>query len=404
MFGLKNLFTKSGAKILTSADLDNLLRSESSSGSASVNETTSLGVAAFYACVKVLAESIGQLPLNLCKRVDGNRTETAHGEDLHNILHYEPNFTHNSLEFRELMMALALTKGDAVAYVTRDSRGNAYELFPVMNPEITVEDGWNVKYRVLLNGTLTEVPRENIFHLRGLSINGYTGMSPIAYQRETLASSINLQKHGSLVFKNGARPSGILSHPQKLSDPAAKRIKASWDGAHGGDKQGGTAVIEEGMTYTPVSLSNQDSQYIEAKQLSRTDICGIMRVPPHMIADLSKSSFSNITQQSLEYIKYSLLPWIKRWEQAIRRDILTKQQKKDGYFVDFDLNALERADITTRFASYVQGIQNGMYSPNDALGKEGDNPREGGDIYLTPVNMTTKPESIGAENEENTNS
>lgn len=394
MFGfVKSIFGKSDPKILTSADLDRLLMSGGLSSGAYVNETSAMGIAAYYTCVKILSESLAQLPLDLGKKDASGIKTTDRNSDLFNLLHYQPNMIHNSFEFRELMMVMCLNRGDAVAIVTRRANGEAIEMLPAINPKITLGNGWNIKYEVKVGDAYEVIPRENILHIRGMSLNGYSGMSPIAFQRETLGHSIALQKHGSTLFSNGARPSGVLSHPNKLSKEATERIRDSWYSAHGGENQGGTAVIEEGITYTPISLTNQDSQYIEAKQLSKTDIFSIFRIPPHMAADLSKSSFNNIEQQSLEFLKYALLPWIKRWEHALRRDVLTREQKKSGYFADFNLVALERSDIKTRYESYMKGIQNGIMSPNEARALEGLNPREGGDVYLTPMNMTTNPES-----------
>lgn len=387
---LRRLFKKE-TRILTS---DQLAAYLSSGGGVSVSESTAIGIAAVYACVKILSESIAQLPLNLLQKgPDGAATHTR-ANGLYDVLHFQPNSLQTSFEFRESLMAKALLRGNGFAVINwNPQRNKVLELIPVDRATMKVLGNYNATYKATIGSKTFDVPWRNMFHLKGLSLDGYMGVSPLAYQKKTFKLALAGQQHGIATLENGARPGGILKNPIYLEDEQIDRIRESWEAAHGGGRQGGTAILEGGMEYTPITMSQADIQFIETNQLTKTDIFSIYRVPPHMAADLTKSSFNNIENMDLGFVKYSLLPWIKRWEQAIRRDLLTERQKASGIYADFNLTALERADLKTRSESYKDGIQNGWLSPNDVRQLEGLNPRPGGDIYLTPMNMSTNPDA-----------
>ncbi len=375
---------------MTSAQLDELLAMAGvSTSGVAVTASTAMQVATVYACVRLLADSIAQLPVKLYRRGKGGEKESLSVDPLAAILVHAPNGWMTSFEFRELMMTYLCLRGNFYAYIGRDNRGSVTELLPMPTGTVTVRrNGWMPIYDITLDGKRHTVPAENIFHVRGVSLDGVIGLSPIACQRNAIGLTVAAENHGSRTFRNGARPGGVLIHPGKLSDEALKHLRASWDRTHGGENSGGTAILEEGMSYSPVAMTNEDAQYLEARGFQRTEICSIFRVPPHMIGDLTKSSFSNITQQSLEFVKYTILPWSKRIEAAIHRDLLTDRQRQQGVFVELLVDGLERADIKTRYEAYVHGIANGWMSPNEVRAKENMNPREGGDVYLMPLNMT----------------
>jgi len=388
---IKSFFTKSGGtKILTSADLADLLGSGGgTSAGVNITPSTAMQCVAVFACVRILGESLGQLPLILYRKTAIGK-ERAIDHPLYSVLHDKPNSYQTSFEFRELGMARLNLRGNYYCFINWVGTGKkrrVYELLPLSSVTVKQNKDWGLEYNANIGGKVEAIPPGNIFRVMGLSLDGYTGISPISYAKESIGLSLATEKHGGTIFKNGARPSGTLSHPQTLSDVAAGRIKERWNAAHGGSNQSGTAVLEEGLVYSPVSMTNEDAQFLETRKFQKPEIASIFRVPPHMIGDLEKSAFSNITQQALEFSKYTVLPWARRWEQCITRDLLSQEDRDQGYYVEFLLDGIERADIQTRHSVYRSGINSGIYSPNECRAKENLNPYKGGDTYLRPLNM-----------------
>jgi len=360
--------------------------------SAGVNVTpeTAMRCIAVFACVRILGESIGQLPLILYRKTDLGK-ERATDHPLYSVLHDKPNSYQTSFEFRELGMARLNLRGNYHCFINWIGTGKnrrVHELLPLSSVTVKQNKDWGLEYHANIGGETEIIPPGNIFRVIGLSLDGFTGISPIAYAKESIGLSLATEKHGGNVFKHGARPAGILSSTQTLSKDAAGRLKERWDMAHGGSKQGGTAVLEEGLTYSPVSMTNEDAQFLETRKFQKPEIASIFRVPPHMIGDLEKSSFSNITQQSLEFAKYTILPWARRWEQCISRDLLSLEERQQGYYVEFLLDGLERADIETRFKIYHTAVADAILNPNECRAKENMNPYKGGDVFVRPLNMT----------------
>lgn len=392
--------TKSDAQVLTSRDLAALFGSGGSSvAGVGVSPATAMRYVTVYACVRLIAESIAQLPIHVYRKLSDGSKQRLTDVPLADILSVAPNSWQTGFEYFEFALAALCLRGNHYAFKSVSNRGQLLELIPFFPGSVTVHrSGYELRYLVRFeDGSTDTLPQEKIHHVRGLSLDGFTGISPVAYQRNAIGLGIAAENHGGYVFKNGAKPAGALVHPGQLSDEAYARIKKSWQETHGGEKQGGTAVLEEGLDFKNISMSNEDAQYLETRQFQRTEICSIFRVPPHMIGDLTKSSFSNISQQSLEMVKYTFLPWCRRLETAMNRDLLSPQDRQRGLYVQFLLDGLERADIETRYKVYNIGVNTGMLSPNDCRSKENMNPREGGDIYLVPLNMADSTEGVPAD-------
>lgn len=383
-------------EILTSADLAAVLQGSASSAGIGVGPTTALRYVTVWACVRLLAESIAQMPLHLYRKLADGSKERVTGSSLSEILSTKPNSWQTAFEYIEFLVTALCLRGNHYAFINRLSSGIIAELIPFMPQAVTPKrDGYDINYQVRFeDGTTDTLPQEKIHHIRGLSLDGFTGVSPIAYQRNAIGMGIAAENHGAYLLRNGAMPSGTLSHPSKLTDEAYKRIRKSWQETHGGDKQGGVAVLEEGLRFDKITMNNDDLQFLETRAFQRTEICSIFRVPPHMIGDLTKSSFSNITQQSLEMVKYTFLPWCRRIESAINRDLLSDDERRRGFYVEFLVSGLERADIEQRYRSYNVGIMSGILSPNECRAMENRNPRPGGDIYLAPLNMVDSTEGL----------
>lgn len=398
--GFLSFFNRKAIQTATTSDevrdmiRDVLGGGESSSGIA-VTPDRAMQVSAVYACVRVLAESMGQLPVGVFQKGrDGSKT-SLYDSDLYEKLHWQPNDFQTSQEFREMMTAHVALRGNGYAFANWKG-DKLLELLPFHpgNVEVTQNSDWSLNYKVTMaGGTVKLIPAANMFHLRGITLNGYAGISPIAYHRNTVGLSLATERHGARLFKNGARPGGVLSTPNKLSPDAAGRISRSWKSAHGGDNSGGTAVLEEGMTYASVGMSNEDAQYLETRKFQVEEIARIFRVPTVLLYTSDKTStYASAEQFFLSFVKFTLLPWVKRWEQCIRRDLIHKADRKSGIYVELNLDGMERGDIKARYEAYGTGIEKGILSANEVRGKENMNPRDGGDDYLTPLNMAVSGE------------
>ena len=245
----------------------------------------------------------------------------------------------------------------------------------------------DVKGKAKDAGTVTLSSRD-VLHIPGLGFDGLVGYSPIAMAKNAIGLAIATEEYGSKFFANGATPGGILEHPGVVKDP--ERVRESWNSAFGGSANANkVAVLEEGMKYTPISISPEQAQFLETRKFQIDEIARIFRVPPHMIGDLEKSSFSNIEQQSLEFVKYTLDPWVCRWEQSMQRALL-KADEKTLYFLKFNVDGLLRGDYQSRMNGYAVGRQNGWMSANDIRELENLDriaKEDGGDLYLVNGNM-----------------
>ena len=378
-------------------------------GSASgkpVNERTSMQMTAVYSCVRILSEAVASLPLNVYRYTDTGGKEKAFDHPLYRLLHDEPNPEMSSFIFRETLMTHLLLWGNAYAQIIRNGKGEVMALYPLMPDRMTVDRDSNgrlyYKYRksnddapTMESGVVSLAPSD-VLHVPGLGFDGLVGYSPIAMAKNAIGLAIAAEEYGSKFYANGAAPSGVLEHPGTLKDPT--RVRDSWNSTFGGSSNSHkVAVLEEGMKYTPISISPNEAQFLETRKFQINEIARIFRVPPHMVGDLEKSSFSNIEQQSLEFVKYTLDPWVIRWEQALYRTLLTEEEKKT-YFFKFNVEGLLRGDYQSRMQGYATARQNGWMSANDIRELEDLDriPAElGGDLYLINGNMLPL-ESAGA--------
>jgi len=400
--GLLDFFSRKNIQTATTPDevramiRDAMIGGESTSGE-TVTPDIALQVSAVYACVRVLAESVGQLPVGVYQKNPDGSKDSLTNSNLYEKLHWQPNDFQTSQEFREMMTAHVALRGNGYAFANF-SGDKLLELLPFHPDNVEVEQNpdWSLEYNVTMaGGTVKTIPSGNMFHLRGMTLNGYTGLSPIAYHRNTIGLSLATEKHGAKLFKNGARPGGVLSSPNRLTDISAARIARSWKKAHGGENTGGTAVLEEGMKYESVGMSNEDAQYLETRKFQVEEIARIFRVPTVLLYTSDKTStYASAEQFFLSFTRFTLLPWVIRWEQTIRRDLIAGPDQKGGVFVKLNLDGMERGDIKARYEAYGTGIEKGIMSPNEARKKENMNPRDGGDDYLTPLNMAVNGEPI----------
>ena len=304
----------------------------------------------------------------------------------------------SSFVFRETLMTHLLLWGNAYTQIIRNGKGVVIALYPLMPNKMSVDrDSQGQLYYRYYRGTdeairdkeqLVTLRPSDVLHIPGLGFDGLVGYSPIAMAKNAIGMAIACEEYGAKFFANGAAPGGVLEHPGTIKDP--QRVRESWQSTFGGSGNANKiAVLEEGMKYTPIGISPEQAQFLETRKFQINEIARIFRVPPHMVGDLEKSSFSNIEQQSLEFVKYTLEPWVIRWEQSIQRTLLT-QAEKSQYFVKFNLEGLLRGDYQSRMNGYATARQNGWMSANDIRELENLDripAEEGGDLYLINGNM-----------------
>ena len=365
-----------------------------------VTEMSAMQMTAVYSCVRILSEAVAGLPLQLFRYNEAGGREKALDHPLYRLLHDEPNPEMTSFVFRETLMSHLLLWGNAYAQIVRNGRGEVLGLYPLMPNKMkvdrdergnlyyeysrTTEDTSTLgkKQRVILRPT-------DVLHIPGLGFDGLVGYSPIAMAKNAIGLAIATEEYGAKFFANGATPGGVLEHPGIIKDP--QKIRDSWNAAYQGSANAHKVVVlEEGMKYQSIGISPEQAQFLETRKFQINEIARIFRVPPHMVGDLEKSSFSNIEQQSLEFVKYTLDPWVVRWEQAMTR-VLLLDSEKPRYFIKFNLEGLLRGDYQSRMNGYAIGRQNGWMSANDIRELENLDripAEEGGDLYLINGAMT----------------
>ena len=363
-----------------------------------VTERSAMQMTAVYSCVRILAEAIAGLPLHLYTYKEDGGKEKAIGHPLYLLLHDEPNPEMSSFVFRETLMTHLLLWGNAYAQIIRNGKGEVVALYPLMPNRMTVDrdSSGQLFYSYQMNnsdaptmkaGTVILKPSD-VLHIPGLGFDGLVGYSPIAMAKNAIGLAIATEEYGAKFFANGATPGGLLEYPGTVKDP--DRVRESWNkGFSGSQNAGKVAILEEGMKYTPISIAPEQAQFLETRKFQINEIARIFRVPPHMVGDLEKSSFSNIEQQSLEFVKYTLDPWVVRWEQSLSRALFTPEEKKK-YFVKFNVEGLLRGDYQSRMNGYATARQNGWMSANDIRELENLDripAEEGGDLYLINGNM-----------------
>lgn len=370
----------------------------SSSAGKRVNERSAMQMTAVYSCVRILAEAVAGLPLHLYRYKEDGGKEKAIDHPLYLLLHDEPNPEMSSFVFRETLMTHLLLWGNAYAQIIRNGKGEVIALYPLMPDRMTVDRDWDGKlyyeYTVstddapTVKGTVVRLKPSDVLHIPGLGFDGLVGYSPIAMAKNAIGMAIACEEYGAKFFANGAAPGGVLEHPGTIKDPG--RVRESWQSTFGGSGNANKiAVLEEGMKYTPIGISPEQAQFLETRKFQINEIARIFRVPPHMVGDLEKSSFSNIEQQSLEFVKYTLEPWLVRWEQSIQRTLFSPEEKK-RYFAKFNVEGLLRGDYASRMSGYATARQNGWMSANDIRELENMDripAEEGGDLYLINGNM-----------------
>lgn len=366
-----------------------------SSSGKQITEETSLQCSAVYACVKLLSETVASLPIGVYRRYEDGTKESLINHPLSRLLRYQPNEYQTSFEWRELLQAHIGLRGGGYAVKNINALGQIESLFPICSPVEAYWENERIKYKFKQeesDGRIVEYnfDQSQLLRVRGFGTNLLKPLNPIEAHRDAIGASISAADYGNRFFKNDATPRGILTHPTQFKDQEAiERFKTSWRRAQGGGNQHSTAVLENGITYTQTGMTNEDAQFLETRKYSVSEIARIFRIPPHMIGDLERSTNNNIEHQGIEFVVHTIRPWLTRWEQAIKRDLIVE----DDIFVEFNVDGLLRGDTKTRYEAYGMGIRDGHMTRNEVRKLENRNPIEGLDEVLTPMNMDNSRES-----------
>jgi len=364
-----------------------------------VNERTAMQASAVHACVRVLAEAVAGLPVHLYRYTADGGKERLPAHPLYTLLHDAPNPEMTSFIFRETLMTHLLLWGNAYAQIVRDGRGHVVALYPLLPSKMDVRRAKNGELvytyrrdqeesRIKPDSGDVKLRREDVLHIPGLGFDGLIGYSPIAMAKNSVGMALAVEEYGATFFGNGANPGGVLEHPGTIKD--VQRVKDSWNSTYKGSGNAHrVAILEEGLKFHAIGIPPEQAQFLETRKFQLQEIARIFRVPPHMVGDLDRATFSNIEHQSLEFTKYTVGPWVTRWEQALQQALILPSER-ERYFFKFNLDGLLRGDYQSRMRGYAIGRQNGWLSANDIRELEDMNripADEGGDLYLTNGNM-----------------
>ncbi len=360
-------------------------------------------IAAVLACARVLAESVAMLPLELRAREGrGSRAATEH--PVYSLLHDLPNPEMTSAEMRMALMGHLTTWGNAYCQKIPDRAGRWVELWPLAPNRIEVKrapDGALVYEYQEGTGRRRVLAAADVLHVRGLSGDGLIGYSPVGVARRTFERKQAMEQFEAGFYANGAQPGVVLKHPGTLSDKAYSRLLESWEARHKGPSNANkAALLEEGMDVVAMGVPQADAQFLDSQKLTRAEIAGLFRVPSHMINDLDRATFSNIEQMSLEFVIYTLTPWLVLWEQAIARDLLAPDERK-RFYAKHKVQALLRGDNASRAAFYSTGLQWGYFSINDVRELEDLGPVANGDTNFVPLNMAPLAQAVQGQADAN---
>ncbi|HPU35047.1 MAG TPA: phage portal protein [Phycisphaerae bacterium] len=375
-----------------------------------VSESTAMRLIDVYACVRVIAETMGSLPVSIYRRRPTGGADKVPDHPVTRLLTIEPNPDMTGQTMVETVTANCAISGNGYAVITPDMSGRPADLYPYQWTQVEPErdpETERIWYRVTTDdGEWMLLPAERVLHIPGFSFDGLKGLSPIAHAAEMVGIGLATQEFLARFYGQGMNVGGVLEHPGKLSDKARANLIADLEAKGAGlANSWRPLVLEEGMKFNRIPMPLRDAQTVEMLKLTRDQIAALFRVPPHMIANLERATFSNIEHQSLEFVKYTMLPWIVRWEREINRKLFTRREKEQGYYVKFNVEGLLRGDYKSRQEGLAIQRQNGIINADEWRELEEMNPIPDGSgkVYLVngnmrPISEVVRPEGSGGEN------
>lgn len=387
-------------------DIRNIFGGFPTKSGVKVNEESALRYITVYSCVRVLAETLGSLPLFVYRSLPDGGSEKVKDHPAYYLLHDLPNDEMTTQTWREAMMGHLTLSGNCYSIITHNMKGQAMDLYPV--PWYSVQPIRNntsgkIEYQVNDRGKMEVFPSEKVFHIPGFGFDGIQGYSPIRMAAESIGIGMAATEFSARFYGQGMNIGGVLEHPNELSDPAFERLQ-KWleEMGSGMANSWKPLILEGGMKFNRIPMPLTDAQFIETRKFTRDEICGLFRVPPHMVANLERATFSNIEHLSIDFVQHSLLPYVTRWEQTINWKCFTQDERGKGYYVKFNVAGLLRGDYKSRQEGLAIMRQNGVINGNDWRGIEELNPIDGdeGTAYLVNGNMIpiTSAMSKGGEN------
>ncbi|MFT6586080.1 MAG: HK97 family phage portal protein [Cognaticolwellia sp.] len=357
-----------------------------------VDPKTALSLSSLRRAVTLLGESVAQLPCEVYKR-DGDQRKRAVEHPLYDILKHQPNQKDSSFEYFETGQGFLGLNGNHIAIIERDNKARITELIPIHRDKVNIlkgSDGLPYYHLIEENKTL---PMRMIHHVKAFSQDGFQGLSPLQTSADTIGLALAVEEHASRVFSNGTTLSGVIERPTTdkvapiKTQEGIDKVVNSFVGKHSGIRNMfSVALLQEGMSYKQMAMNNDQAQLVEARKLSVADVSRLYGIPLSMLNETSGESYASIEQQSLNYVIFGLMPWLKRWESAMQRDLLLPSERKE-YFIEFNVAGLIRGDMKSRYDAYAIARQWGWLSVNDIRRLENLTPVEGGNTYLTPLNM-----------------
>lgn len=372
-----------------------------------VSEQTALRFSAVYACVRIISEAVGSLPLHVYRESTSGEKKRQKNRREDALLHDEPNPQMSAMVWRETQTGHLALWGNAYGIISFNRANKVDSIWPLL-PNLTrpIRDENGLRYETTdtADHRARIYPADEILHLPLFSFNGLSGLSPIRLHREAVALGLATEMYGAKFFSNSSVPKGVIEVPHAMSDTAWNRLKNNWDRIHQGiENASRTAILEEGAKWQSISMPNEDAQFLETRKYQVSEVARIYRIAPHLIGDLEKATFSNIEHQSLEFVIHCLRPYLVRWEQEINRKIL----RGTGLIAEHNVEGLLRGDFKTRMDGYAVGRQWGWLKANTICALENLPflPKDEGETYLQPLNMiasnearpTAKPKDTPAE-------
>jgi len=375
---------------LDSSDLAELIMGSQAASGKVVNHETALAVSTVFACVRILGETVGSLPLHVYKKLDGGGKVRAHAHPLYDLLATRPNPWQTSMEWREQILEHLALRGNYYAAILRHGDDIVDDLIPFHPDRVTVNQlpDYSLVYEIYRkDGRLMVLQQKDVLHIRAMpGPDGITGRSVIGYQKDLFGAAMATQEYSGRLFRNDATPGVVIKYPKALTEDAIKRLKEGWNETYSGSANARkTAILEDGADIAKLSMNAEESQFIETRRLQRSEIAGLFRMPLMLLqADQQTATYASAEQFMLSFMIHTIRPWLVRIEQSLHRQLFTAPKL---YNPEFNPEGMLRGDIATRYKAYATGRQWGWLSVNDIRNRENENPIEGGDIYLTPTNM-----------------
>ena len=356
-----------------------------------VDETTALNQSTIFAAVRVIAGTAASLSLPVLQRLATGGKRRAPEHPLYYVLHDEPNYETNSMQFREAIYAHSLTWGNGYAEIERLNNGRPAALW--LLPPNSVNPVFNrrgeLRYEVTANGKNKSLWPEDILHIAGLGFDGVKGYSVIKLARESIALTAAAERFGASFFGNNARPSGVFTHPGRFKPGAEDKLRQNINNLHQGPNNvGNMMIVSEGVGFTPFTIPPEEAQYLATREFQISEVARWFGIHPFFLGDLSHSTFSNGEQAMIHFVMHTIRPFCVRIEQELNKKLILPSERRE-FFAEHNIDSLLRGDATTRNAAYAIGRTNGWLSVNEIRDSEGWNPIEGGDIYLQPLNMAS---------------